>query len=823
MPKAEVPKIKSLRDFLLMMEAPETIRAQLGTPIGTAESTNDAWSVLANESSVSAQEIFRKLESLGLDGVWRSVSAYTKKVDSLTVEASVGFDISTPIAEVGLEVSAGLTLGKSYTELNLILQLPSEINLSFYSPSGLLFNSHAWYDWPLTITNPILLSKLSGGGVVVKGNISAKAGFSFSIPLPPAAKDKLGEIFSQILSSPKASNIAPYEDKFYSAMDEVSLSIELEANFSIGCNFDYLYLTDLQPSQYLNTRSSEFQTELESNIGIGRRNAELKAIHTEILNYYKSKPEYKTNQEVLSIIRLANSLEVLPFESISITNTVELIKKAYFFEHSEVVKNQDWINKLINFYTNIQLVVSALIKHNYDVPLEKLLSRFNLMGFQNTAFVNDQSIAGSICNSGPEELKIKTSNYSSPFIINITTGTFGVKKTYITIEGNPETKLKDVRFLPTNSFIAKVRGGQNSNSNTQTSLSYYSSQPNAEASLGAKALSLGASVSATAKVKFSKYRFQTSFLTSGLSPGILTQDTRVRYTQMLANFEASAGIRGTEAEKVYQSISYKSANLLWCKENLLPYDSGFANWGTSLFTKALPGSGLSYGSSISLNSLNKLMNSNPADISFKNSLCNELKIEQHDLELFISGLALSGLVNQLIENSQLSNQGTNMFLIESSIAIIGGYAGVKKKEEPEIEPTITLTKNLFDNFEELYLQQNLYNLSDFLNDQYNTQASVWGNEMGADIGTPPIFFVKNIYLRQRNADVLNLKDKTYKLGTIPLGVVNLGISYNTSLDVGAQGVTTLFEFDVFNAKYADNPNFLSHYNFQVPPSTLFFQ
>ena len=284
--------------------------------------------------------------------------------------------------------------------------------------------------------------------------------------------------------------------------------------------------------------------------------------------------------------------------------------------------------------------------------------------------------------------------------------------------------------------------------------------------------------SAKGGIKYTSYRYQTwSENSLNLNqPLVITQDTVIKYRQILLDAKAEAGIgehsRSAEASYAYNMMTYKSAVAFWL------YASGGAH------VSGETGTGISFGVSVQFSRLLKHGASVNVTSPFIQSLAYKLCVPPHRLVEFIQQAAF------IRENWDFP---TGTILLESAWAAPHGYAipmdGGKISDD--------MLKNM----------RAAANL--------DLHKSTWESQLHASPWT-----LQSLTARYRIADLLEDSRDLFKLGVSV--VVSLDINLQKVEKAGVNGIVDIDTY-WFDPDLKSTPNILDAYLKAVPRVALFHQ
>jgi hypothetical protein len=825
-------KIVSLRAFIvnsrMAAEQEDIANAAIssaraaGTPVPNQPQLTS--SQLAIEQNINyflwgAEELYQHLCSYGFDSDWQAVSAYKIKQNAIGLAFAMGTAVELPCFEIGLSAEVGVTLTKTKYNLVLVQLVPAALQQKIYGTTDGDFTTNKQPEM-LTIPKPLLISSLSGIGYKFKLSAQVEAVVEIGIPHSMAIGQKIIEFISKGLPE--------------IAGEELSLSVSCKATAGMSLEMEYSYIADNFPIQYPDATSSEFKIELEANIGIGTRNHELKKIAETIATFYqptaiKSPPNTQYNLVTQADkIRASSILTRSGIGVRSITQTRQLIAEALAYENSinpisvaasaatssfpsaapvTGAPNRNQI-MLQSMDLHVLIMISDLFGEDYNRDIAKLGIRIGQLGY-----INGSSIAalldGQYFINGQDDILVKVKNYPGYFKMNVNGKK--VKIDYVNGTTAPEniSKVNNIRLLPATNYNAKVGWKSQKKALHRTYLNYTSTEPKASASVSATVMSLGPELGAEAKTKFAKYRFQTNFNTNGIESIFLTQDIKVRYSRVTFN----ASITGKSVDKIaYNSISYRAVSGIW-QENSLDQPKGVI---------AMPGSGMSFGATISYSSLDLF---DPADRNEQAServakFASQLNISPDDFWDFITVVRQEQFfIDMQLDQADPAKKNAyknRMFLIESTFSVEGFYCPVST--EP-VEPggSIKLSSNFFNEWMSMfsYPRTSLPTPAASL----PTTTAAAPVTLGSSLQKCKL---NSIYLRERLIDVDSIDGIGFKLG-VTTGAVTASFEYTSSTDLGAEGVVNLYRFDALNYYGLATDPMVQNNNFIVPPAILFFQ
>ncbi|OYU96374.1 MAG: hypothetical protein CFE21_08225 [Bacteroidetes bacterium B1(2017)] len=809
-------KMKSLRAYIVNCRQLELRQAAIeqaaaasraGTPT-TAPTLTSAEMLIQQQLNYflwGAEELFEQLSNNGFDSEWQAISAYIKTERSVGIAFAVGSSIELPCFELGLSLEASATVSKSKFKLTLVQQVPSTINQMIFGSVTNRFTTNTVLP-AYNVGMPLLISGLYGGGYKFTLAIELEAAFELSVPFSEAVGTKIVELISK--GYPEAAG------------EELSAAIGVKAIIGASLSMEYLYMGDNFPNQYVDATSNEFKIELEANIGVDGRNKEINAIARRIKSMYKNRtgiPLLKTDPKELIVSKAReiydNNFFVVNFGDKSITETLNLIASALALEETSnsisapgAIPNQNQI-VLMSMQLHIQILISDIFGVSYDRDIQKIKLRIEQLNFQIWTDSTPMNV-GRFRISG-ENIFVKVRNYKGEFCINVNTKNITIS--YVDAAASStsasQNQAQNIRLLPATSYTAKVKWKSNKKPLHATYLNYSSTEPAAGASASAKLFTMGPEISAEAKVKFARYRFQTNFNTDENCSIFLTQDVKVRYSQVAF----SAGIKLQNYEKAFNSISYKAVSGIWNDSYIQTFD-GIKG------VVAMPGSGMSFGTTISYTTLNSFDLANRAQNSDRaQKFAKQLNITVDNFWDFIQKLKASLNFFEM-QSEELTTPGKHkgrMFLIESTFSVVGFYCPLSEKEVP-VGTVPKLSSKLFKTWMEKF--------------NYPLTTPVTGAPTLSPSGSAPVTFgsglekcyLNSIYLRERLIDVENISGGAFKLG-VTNGAFTASVTYSSSSDLGSEGIANIFRFDAREFYGALNDPHFQNNNFIVPPATLFFQ
>jgi hypothetical protein len=810
-------KITNLRAFIVNSRMAARAAASASVPAASAPVTAVSPSELAIEQNINyflwgAEELYQHLCSYGFDSVWQAVSAYRIKQNAIGIAFAMGTDVELPCFEIGLTAKVGVALTKTKYNLVLVQWVPPALKQKIFGSTEGIYTTNQLPD-TYTIAKPLLISSLSGVGYKFKLSAELEAVVAIELPFSDAIGAKIAELISKGLPE--------------MAGEELSASIKLQATAGVSLEMEYLYLADNFPIQYPNSSSNEFKIELEANIGIGERNTELKKIAETIASFYPKLADSDPNGEPLKLLAKANNISKTTLGTFfqvavrSITETRSLIANALAYENSlstpvagpgsvsgttpssaPTEPNRKIILQAMDLH--VLIMISDLFSVDYKRDIDTLGKRIGQLGY-----INVRSIAALVDGQyfiDGQNIWVKVKNYQGNFKMNVNGGKVNITYVEGTTVPGKSSEVNNIRLLPATNYNAKVGWKSQKKALHRTYLNYTSTEPNALASLSATLMNLGPELGAEAKTKFAKYRFQTNFNADNLDSIFLTQDVKVRYSRI--TFKASMAAK--TAEKIaYNSISYRAVSGIWQKESLAIYNSVNG-------VLAMPGSGMSFGVTISYSSLVLFDPTNRVELNDRaEKFAKQLEISLDDFWNFIVQFRTNDVFNDL-QNEGVQVNKNRSFLMESTFSVEGFYCPVSEKS---VEPgnAIKLSSEFFKDWmtKFSYPRTSLPSSATSL----PTTASAASTAAGSGLRKCKL---NSIYLRERLIDVDSIDGPGFKLG-VTTGAVTASFEYSSSTDLGAEGVVNIFRFDALNHYGAATDPMIQNNNFIVPPAILFFQ
>ncbi len=711
-----------------------------------------------NLIDIGAAELFEELNISQLCMVGQASTAYEAHEYNIDISATLGSSLELFGTEIGLEAS--VSVGGTITTYKLILvqKLPNLVRKEFIFRDGRQINKS--YE----VAKPIFLSRLKGISKSIRISASAFAGVSSEGEIP------IGPI-SNLANSLSNDRLA--------IADTLSYSIELAAEASIGYEGTYMSLVDECPSWYPSTADKNFLLEMEANAGASRRKILLREIYNWI---YKTYNPFKTNPVVANILLYAKESCNFFKPNFSTNCIVKALDSAYQYENSiqgaQGSKSENQL-KLSHYRFLAGIVISeSFYTKNNDGQI-KIETKLQNLGFTlNRSGLKELGTFNSYQNQIDVYTRyMKNSNTYFSLVFNQ-----NMMKVYRVSEGN-STLVNSVRILPKPIFLSQD-ASLNLPENLFTKLVYWGHKGSASASARATLQGIGAGANIEGCAKKAKYRIQNYVPFSDGDNLLFTQDVEVVYKQldMAAGLVKGDSIKG--AEKNYNSVSYKASVCIW-----LPNLNSRIGFGLNSF--ALEGSGLMFGNSISLSSLNK----------WGTLLDNNVLKQRTALALHVTVTELNNFITALKQKfgPVLTEQsiGAPIVILESALAADEApfNYSINSNKEPTLSKT-TLSE---------WLQHLNLNYNQLRNPPQIRPGYGQFGYYQAPPANPPIQIFRNRFLRVRvrKSEMIEKKGFTFKLG-FELGMGSVGIELSDITKAGNEGVIDVFTFDLTaNSEYIE--------------------
>lgn len=828
--KKIVEKIKALNPL-----APDPNRFNEVTT-GPAELLN----VITNAGLISEGQVYTGYDAVGVKG-------------SITVTA--GSSVEFIGQEVALEASAGVNASYLNYNFHVIQNLAKKNHLSwgynYEDPASL--TGKADYEIP----SPIVLGKFSGVEKQFGAELGGKAGFEIGITsfgkterqqnLINKVKNNFGSKYKENVvdlnsvqltenqdtiedggasKAPAAPVIESINDTTGDGVDgetvadDFSLSLELSAEAKIAWSGSYIYLFDKQPSYYQTTQDVGLQYEFDANLGIASRREFIRTVIAWFKSTYSTELEAEKTQTIEADKKLTNVISLFNTSSAPLINInystnnviigLNLIKS---YELQSATPNEERIKTLNLFIFRMGLIVSTHFKAGQKLSYEDCITKLNNLEYQvDENWDNNWTIGTYTANASTQEILIAAagSKINEKLFFRFSfNGTSENKALIISAFSQPDnwTDIAQVTLLPSPIFLGRYSSDKTKLGNPAF-ISYWGHAPESSAALAAKILTQGPMLNANAKIKFSKYRFQTSYDTGQQYYIFYTQDTKVTYKRI--GLELKIPLKPGEA--AINAIEYKSVITTWVPSTNL----------TSVLNSS--GSGIAFGISISVKTIMKWDTLTDTD-KLKTKIAEALGgITVSELNSFFRTLKESVQVNVTTPTGTeiRYNFGGQYIIIESSFC--AQNMPVYFEKNPKVNVAEASNSPLGLTLKEEHVEDWLTEFKGYkLNDANNYDGMppfIWNNE--ETHFAEAVSFVKRfLRARLRIADTNEAQGVTFKLSA-ELGAAGGELEIAKVSKVGMEGVTDIFTYDLLTGAQYDETANVSGAPF-IAPVALFLQ
>lgn len=610
-----------------------------------------------NFVTISAEELFQQLNGSKLTEPGQIATGYETKAIVGSLEAVFGATLETGVGGFDAEIAAVVSGNKVDYKLHVLQYQPKKFFLPVVRtvggrmpaqifPKGSDDGTSDQFFRTADHTRPYFLGMLAGMEKQIEISVGSKVAVTV---YQPDLSGMQATLFPE-------SATAPADENADEAGDELGFGVELSLEAGASYKGNMMYLEDVQPSFYSTIDDPGYALELQANIGVGNRNDSLKKIATWLKETYSADllmlppPQQRDQvdqqqvdalQEILATTKSAMDTWVY----YSNKKIIDALGLAYTYEEMKYWTGIASLNnaltaraeKNISIIDNSKILVGLNIAeqfvtgNRYTSPA--IVEKLKALGYQDCG---SNTLSAGFYQSGTNQITVGCYSRVLPpaqdaekplsiFKINFT----GEALDYLALDlvsdagiapANPG--INKLVLLPAPVFMARIYGGIQPGQ-LVSFLSYSGHQPAAAAALNATIKEKGITAEASAVAKFGKYRFQTAGSVSNLNI-YLTQDVQITYKQVAM----SGKILNISREKEFRnSVSYYGAICNWApsaKSDL-----------TSQTGYALKGSGIAFGTSLSVTSVVRWPTASP---NFKQKLAATLYTDIATLDTFFTEL-----------------------------------------------------------------------------------------------------------------------------------------------------------------------------------------